>query len=263
METPQELSFLAALLPLAIVIFFITLGVVVLNQHFHKNLIRQKLEQEEIKNRHQQELLKSSIQIQEEERKRMARDLHDEMGAVLSIARMHILQLARSHAIHYAGQSLETIQTIQDLIESSLASVRRISHELMPPQLENFGLIKVLESLTAASKEKTETSIRLEVTDSFPRLPWRVELGLYRIITELITNSLKHASATAIHIHLESNQNKIVLIYQDNGKGLPEPILYGLGHKSIEARATSMGGILEIFNLVSGGMCATLTLNRP
>ena len=93
METTGQINITAALLPMICVIFIIATGVVLLNSLFQKKLYRQKLLQEELINRHQEELLKSSIQIQEEERKRIASDLHDELGAVLSITRMHLFAL--------------------------------------------------------------------------------------------------------------------------------------------------------------------------
>ena len=144
METTHELNFLTALLPLVGVMCIIAVGVVFLNLNFHKNLYRQKLEQQELRNRHHQELLKSSIAVQETERKRIAQDLHDELGASLSIARMHLVQLEKQSQDHPTQEMLRQLKVITD---STLASIRRISHELMPPLLETFGLVRTLESV--------------------------------------------------------------------------------------------------------------------
>lgn len=252
METPGELSFISALLPLAIVVFIIAFGVVLLNLNFHKNLIRQKVKQEETKTRYQQELLKSSIHIQEEERKRIARDLHDEMGAVLSLARMYLAQLQDETKGVAQG---EAVQKIQNLVENSISSIRRISHELMPPELETFGLARVLESLASQASQNTSVTIHFHEPDHMPRMPWHMEVGLYRVVMELISNTLKHAGATEINIALAFEANALRLSYSDDGKGLNFGGMEtpsGLGLKNMEARVTTLGGT---FSLKNGEVC--------
>ena len=252
METSPQISLLTTLLPLIGVIFIIAVGVVVLNQHFQKNLYRQKLAQEEIKNRHQQELLRSSILVQEQERKRIAQDLHDELGALLSISRMHLVQLEEKEA-NNTERLLPALQNIRLLTEKSLSSMRKISHELMPPQLEAFGLVKTLEAVAAHANKTGSIAIHIDVADYFPSLSWPVNLGLYRITMELINNTLKHACATIITIQFYNTGQNICCIYTDNGKGFRlEEKNAGLGHKSIEGRASSLGGNISFTGLDKG-----------
>src|SRR5687768_5964963 len=97
METVKDPAFINTLLPLVVIIFIIGAGVVLLYLHFQKNLVSRKLEQETLKNLHQTDLLRSSIQVQEEERKRIAQDMHDELGAVLSIMRMNIVMMEQQN----------------------------------------------------------------------------------------------------------------------------------------------------------------------
>lgn len=234
METTDELNFLTTLLPFAGILFIIAVGVVFLNLNFHKNLYQQKLEREELKNRHHQDLLSSTIVAQETERKRIAQDLHDELGAALSIARMHIVQLEQKCEDKHIQPALQNIQTIT---ESALASMRRISHELMPPVLEAFGLVKTLESVANHANSAGEISIEVNAID-IPRLSWPVELGIYRISMELINNTIKHAAATQINIDLQFHEGSLLFQYTDNGIGLSETSNHhGLGFKNIEARA--------------------------
>lgn len=250
METSPQISLLTTLLPLIGVIFIIAVGVVVLNQHFQKNLYRQRLAQEEIKNKHQQELLTSSILVQEQERKRIAQDIHDELGALLSISRMHLVQLEEKNQ---DTANTAALQNIRSLTEKALSSMRKISHELMPPQLETFGLIKTLEAVAGHANKTGNIEITIDADDDFPELSWPLKLGLYRIIMELINNTLKHANADNISIALDFTGGMISCIYSDNGKGIqPNTEKKGLGLKSIEGRASSMKGNVHIGEQAEG-----------
>ena len=240
-EANTQLNARAELLLLIGIVFIITIGVVLLNQHFQKNLFRQKLEKEEIRNLHQQELLRSSILAQERERKRIAQDIHDELGALLSISRMHIVHLEEKGLD--PAKMPAALQNIRSLIEKSLSSMRKISHELMPPQLESFGLIKTLEAVATHANNTGSIDIHIETTEPFPQLNWPIKLGLYRICMELINNTLKHAKADTIIIQLKQTDNCIECIYTDNGKQYTgKEMQIGLGVKSMEGRAYSLGG---------------------
>jgi len=259
MEEQEKLTFLSTLLPLSVILFIIVLGVLLLNQQFNKKLFRQKLEGEQLKIRHQQELLRSSIQVQEDERKRIARNLHDELGAALSMTRMRIMQLETR--IEDPVMAEAELKAVREMTEVALASMRRISHEILPPQLEAFGLIKTLEATAATINNLHTLEMEVFSDDDFPRLPVAIELGLYRISMELLNNTLKHAAATAIAIRIYI-QNKVLIVqYTDNGKGFPgETIREGLGHKSMEARASSLGGTVELVNGKSSGISATISI---
>lgn len=248
MEKSESLSFLATLLPLAIIIFIIAVGVVLLTQQFHKNLYRQKLKAEELKNIHQAELLRSSIQVQEDERKRIAQDMHDELGAVLSITKMHLQQLEEKEK-NNTGELLPALQNIRSLTETSLASMRRVSHELMPQQLESFGLVKTLEAVAAQANKTGSIEINIVTAASLPELSWPVKLGLYRMLMELINNTLKHAGANNILVQLKATPNDITCTYTDDGTGFKNNDTGdGLGHKSIEGRAKALDGTVSFSN---------------
>ena len=243
MVSTQELNFLTALLPLVMIIFLITIGVILLNQHFRKNLIRQKLKQEELKNQYQHEMLRSSIDTQEQERKRIARDLHDEIGATLSITRMQLIQLEEKK-----DKISSAIYNVRLLTESALASLRRISHELMPPELEMFGIIKTLESV--ANRVNMIDGIQVCIDhEELPPLAWEVQLGLYRICLELMNNTIKHARASEIKIEINSSPVELTMIYNDNGHGLFDTsVNFGVGLKSLEARTNSLLGNIHTFS---------------
>ena len=149
MEATEQLTFLKILLPFAGIAFIIAIGVILINQQFRKKLHDEMLKQEQLKSQHQLNMLRSSIQVQEAERKRIAQDLHDELGATLSIARMQLVQLEDQNK---QDKNLETaLQRVRMATEASLASMRRISHQLMPPQLERFGLVTTMETVASVA----------------------------------------------------------------------------------------------------------------
>ena len=243
---------------IAVIIFIIGIGVLLLNQHFQKNLVVQKLKQEALKSIHQNDLLRTSIHVQEEERKRIAQDLHDELGSVLSIMRMQLV-LLEQQSTGKAESHLAGLQSARQLSEKAMADIRSISHRLMPPQLELFGLIKTLESVIWQINNTGKITVQL--TSSFPMtdLSWIVSLGLYRIVMELLNNTIKHADAKQVKIEFFRYKGYIACSYSDDGKGLPENNMnIGWGHKSIEGRVSSLEGKLEMGNGVTGGFYAII-----
>lgn len=260
METSEELNFLATLLPLVGILFIIAMGVVLLMQQFRKNLYRQKLAQEELITIHQQELLRSSIQVQEDERKRIATDIHDELGATLSIARMHLMAL-ETQSKNNSEENAAAFQNIRSLIETSMTSVRRISHELMPQNLQMFGLPETLQSIVKMVNSTNNIHILINCDDEVNDLTWAVKLGLYRISLELINNTIKHAKAKEICLDIHCNGDQLTFYYTDDGIGLSENFeKSGLGQKSIEARAMSIGGTLKVGNKATGGFYAQISI---
>lgn len=264
MEKTEALNFLSALWPFIGIVFLIVLGVLLLNQQFQKKLYRQKLDQEKLKASHQFELLQTSIAVQEDERKRIARDLHDELGAALSMARMHLVQLEQQNSSANTEMAAR-LQNVKRMMENALASTRRISHELMPPQLESFGLLQTLES-TASEINKTG-ALKIEIISAvtIPALQLQTELGLYRVCMELINNTIRHAQANSITIRLQTDTENILLDYRDNGKGIPvTEFKKGMGLLSIETRIHSLGGKFTLVNGNPSGIqfAAIIPLNK-
>jgi signal transduction histidine kinase len=260
MEATEQLTFLKILLPFAGIAFIIGIGAILINQQFRKKLQDEMLKQEELKNQHQLNLLRSSIQVQEAERKRIAQDLHDELGATLSIARMQLVQLMESHSDNKTLES--ALMRVQQATEASLASMRRISHQLMPPQLERFGLIVTLETV-AAQLNATGGKLNMTITtQQMDRLPAPIELGLYRACMELTNNTIKHAGATQINIQLTQTSTQLMLLeFRDNGVGIPEArTSKGLGLNNIEAHVSALSGTVNFHLGATDGFCARIEI---
>lgn len=260
METSSSVSLIAVIIPITVVVFIISVGVVLLYQNFQKNLYRQRLDREAMKALYQQDLLRNSLSVQEAERKRIASDLHDELGATLSILRMHLVQAAGKPAAD--NQAPSPFGQLIELSNAALNSVRQISHQLMPPQLESFGLPSTLESVTNTINAGQAVRINLSISTHWPpELPWPISLGLYRVIMELLQNSLKHAAATSIWVTLDSEPGWLTGHYRDNGRGLPpDTPMKGAGLLNIEARVSAMDGAFSYGNADTGGFMASLKI---
>ncbi|MCU0440832.1 MAG: histidine kinase [Bacteroidia bacterium] len=242
METAAEVSILSVIGLFMAIIFLIAVGVVFLNLQFQKNLFKQQLAKEELKNKHQLDLLQSSIAVQEGERKRIAENLHDELGAILSISRMRLVQFEKT-AQQLEEEQQQTLTDIRSYIETSIASMRRISHELIPPQLEQFGLIATLESVTQQLSNTNNIACTFSSNLDATQLNWPAQIGIYRVLMELINNTIKHAQATEININITTKKDQLVCHYTDNGVGLPKELAAtGLGFKNIEGRIKALEG---------------------
>lgn len=202
------------------------------------------LEQQESENKHQVELLRSSIASQEQERKRIAHDIHDEIGGLLTTSRRYFDEL-------YPGQTEEELKNVSHkinlLFDEITTNIRRISHDLRPVILENMGFTAAIESMS----EKLESAglhFRF-VHELALEMNHEAEMGLYRIIQELVGNTLKHANASTIVLSILQEPEKLVIEYQDDGIGFSntEP-KNGLGMKSIQSRLSLLNGSLEIKN---------------
>ncbi|WP_448700659.1 sensor histidine kinase [Mucilaginibacter sp. AW1-3] len=252
-----------AIIPFTIILFIIALGVIFLYVNFQKNLIEVELEKAELKSIQQDELLRNSIMIQEEERKRIAGDLHDEIGAVISIIKMNLMLMRQKQgAVQTNSATAEGIQNLINLSETAISSVRNISHQLMPPQLEAFGLIKTVESVIDHINQSGEITVNFIVKCEWPVIEWPVALGIYRILMELINNTIKHAKAGNIFLEFDYLSGDLIINFEDDGLGFPEaiPNQSGLGLTSMEARARALNGRFEYGNGDERGTKATITI---
>lgn len=260
---PDNMNLLFSLLPLAATFFLIAIGVILLYTHFRRNIFRQVLIQREMESKHQQELMRTIVEVQETERKRIARDLHDDLGALLSLTRMQLLHLENQQA---KGVPLPDLPKVRHNTELALASLRRLTHELMPPQLEYLGLAKTLEGICDHLNLANDLKIELHASEELPRWETPIELALFRVSMELINNTIKHSGGQRASLAIAQEADRVSLTYSDNGKGIdPTLPVDGLGLKNMEARIHALGGVALIGNGASGGFEARFTIptNAP
>ena len=218
---------------------------------YQKRLLRNKAEVETMKSRHQLDLFQSSIDAMEDERRRVSRDLHDEIGAALSMLRLQVGQL------NFAKETVteKIIVGSKQLIDSTIENVRRISNDMLPHGLDEFGLKYALEMLCDKIESASSLVINLNL-HNLERLENRLELALYRILQELLNNTLKHAQASEVNINFIADNQQLTITYRDNGKGFDIEALTkrGLGLKNIESRVNMIHGKLTYIPTVEKGV---------
>jgi two-component system, NarL family, sensor kinase len=191
-------------------------------------------------------LLKASIRFQEEERNRIAADLHDDAGPLLATVRLY---LNDNLVNQEKAQQIQSIYSAKQIIDDAILLIRNISHKLMPPTLKNFGL----ESATSDLFQKIDGSGVIKASARFhdykDRLSPENEMLAFRVVQELVNNIMKHSNAGFIHLTENANDEKIFIRIQHDGKGILqtefEELSFtgnGLGIKNIGSRMKVLKG---------------------
>lgn len=227
---------------------------------YQRRLIRQELNFKKMEVQYQQELIDSTLEGIESERKRLARDLHDEIGAALSAMRLLVGQMPAESKVS-SGITVLT-DKYKSLIDETIDNVRRISNDLLPSGLEEFGLGYAIEGLCEKSQELTEADIHWQVED-IPEAGSKLNLMVYRLIQELLNNTIKYAEATQIEILIIKQGEQLMLHYIDNGKGFDFEAAYrkkNLGLKNIETRVRMFEGTLEFKTRPHNGVSVKVSI---
>lgn len=201
----------------------------------------QRMEQDQ-----QRMLLNASIRLQEEERQRLAADLHDDAGPLLATARLYLNENLVN--MDKASQ-LQSIYNAKQIIDDTIQLIRNISHSLMPPTLKNFGLESAVNDLFQKISGSGSLNASCRFHDYKERLKTEDELILFRVLQELVNNILKHSNASFIHVTQNINGDRFFLRLHHDGRGLTQsdfeklnksPV--GLGLKNIQSRLKLLSG---------------------
>jgi len=196
------------------------------------------------------------IAAQEDERRRIARELHDEVGQVLSALSVEIEVAQRS--IVAAGGSPVVLGEAQSIADGALNTVRNIAQLLHPATLDDLGLAAAIDSSLRGLARRQDIRAELHEKDLPERLPREVELAAYRIVQEAITNVGKHANATQCHVHLTHLTDRLLIEIEDDGVGFggdaeASAIGRGLGLISVRERVSRLGGTFNILSAPGQG----------
>lgn len=188
--------------------------------------------------------MEAMIQGQEEERIRIAKDLHDGLGGLLSTVKAHFSNIQSEIQ---KIEKLNVYNRANELVDEACDEVRRISHNLMPGALRLEGLKSAIRSLAEDMDEAHSFTIKVETIGLDDRMEESKEIFIFRIIQEALNNIIKHANAKNVLIQLSETQNEYHFIIEDDGQGFdPLSIQYGLGLKSIQSRIDFLKGTLDI-----------------
>jgi two-component system sensor histidine kinase UhpB len=199
--------------------------------------------------RERQESGRRVLAAQEAERTGIARDLHDEVGQVLTGVLLQLNSIADA-----APEQRADLDEARQSVRRALDEVRRISSELRPEMLEHLGLVSALTELATSFARVAGIRVTRDFPSSLPKLAPEVELALYRIAQESLTNVARHAEARNVAIALEQGHDSVVLRIADDGRGFAgNPVEHG-GLRSMRERAILIGGALAIKEAPEGGV---------
>ena len=207
--------------------------------------------------------LRRVVDAQELERRRLARELHDETGQALTSI---LLGLKSLEETLQTEESRAATARLRELVVATLQDVRRLAVELRPSALDDFGLVAALEHLTSSFSEQTgiavDFAVALGTEGSDERLPGEVETALYRIVQESLTNVIKHARARRVSIALTRMEGFVTAVVEDDGQGFdPDAGGNGFGLIAMRERLSLLGGRLKIES--SPGAGTTIAADVP
>lgn len=194
-----------------------------------------------------------ALAAQENERRRLARELHDEVGQSLTV-----VLLSTKRALDMGSADIESeLFVVRDSARSSLEEVRRIVRGLRPGVLEELGLVTALGAMANEFNAHSGLTVSHDLTTQLPALPSQTELVIFRVAQEALTNVSRHATATAVQVCLRSDSAGVTLSVIDDGRGMSEAAS-GEGIRGMRERALAVGGDLRISLAAGGGTDVSL-----
>jgi signal transduction histidine kinase len=192
------------------------------------------------------------LTIQDEERRRIARDLHDGVGQTLTSALMAVSQ-ATSCPEPLPTGCQSGLRDTEDLLQHAVREVRTVSHLLHPPLLDESGLLSAVRWYAEGFSKRSRVKLTLQLDEQTERFGQDVETGLFRILQEALTNVHRHSGAEAVHIRITSTRGRLRMSIQDDGKGIPSDALLvtangrqGVGLSSMRERSALLGGTFNV-----------------
>lgn len=246
---------------ISIVLFFILAIAALFLYLFFKQ--RQKLLQNKITTIEQQkklELAQAVIDGEENERTRLAKELHDGIGGLMSMLKLRFTNFKKSVSLL---NNNEEYDTALDLLNTTSQDIRKISHALMPTSLERLGLVEALTQFCTQIEHSTAIEVDFQHYQMEDRLPTKSELLVYRIIQELLNNSIKYAEAKNIIVQIAKQDNLLSITVEDDGKGFDLNTIKnnnGIGLNSMQQRLNLFGGKIDIDTAPDKGTAINIEL---
>ena len=203
------------------------------------------------------------LQLQDQERRRIARELHDSAGQILAALGMN-LSLAQCEDGNIAPRAAKAIQESVGLVQELSRELRTISHLLHPPLLDEVGLSSALRSYLDGFTERSKISVELEIPEDLGRLQQDLETAIFRVVQECLTNIHRHSESPVARIRISRSESEVSLEVEDRGKGIPQEKQEamgsggtpGVGIRGMRERLRQLGGSLEIRSGGSGTVVA-------
>lgn len=203
--------------------------------------------------------VQSLMKGQEEERSRLAKDLHDGVGGLLSGVKLSLSNMKGN--VFLTEENAEAVTKIIVQLDSSISELRRVSHNMMPEALIKYGLKEALENYCESIDRSGRLNVRLQIYNLDQRLEQDTEIILYRIVQELLNNAIKHAEAKEVLVQLIREKDRFTLTVEDDGKGFdPNDNAHrqGAGLQNVLARAGYLNGTVDVRSRPDEGTSVTI-----
>ena len=213
----------------------------------------------ELERKHQLDAMQSILRGQEQERSRLAKDLHDGIGGLLSGVKFGLSAIKNNQGNN--GKNPDEVDNVLHMLDNSVSELRRVSHNLMPAALITYGLKEALENYAENINRSGALKIKLQIYGLEKRLNQEEEISIYRIIQELLNNIIKHADATNVLIQFAREGNTFSLTVEDDGKGFDTARIdpfNSAGFGNIKSRAGLLNATVDINTAIGEGTSVTL-----
>jgi len=257
----EGLSQFTLIFSLATVAMLVLAGFIILFVVFYqKKMIQEQLKRQQLELVYQQRMMEAMLDSEENERRRLAGDLHDSVGGMLSTIRVGLTTIAKQIP------NPHSLEPSKQMLDDTITSVRRISLDLMPSTLEKFGLIPALKEICERFQSAAFIPVNFHESDDVKYIDRKRELKVFRIVQELLNNAIKHSQASAIEVSV-SGKEQLTIKVEDDGIGF-DPALKdtiaqsgkGLGLYNMANRARLLNGHIEFDTPVKKGSKITLTI---
>jgi signal transduction histidine kinase len=217
-------------------------------------------------NRNLRDLSARLMQLQDEERRRIARELHDSVGQTLAALSMN-LSTVRSD-VEQLARTAAALTDSECLVRDMVTEVRTISHLLHPPLLDELGLSSALRWYVNGFSQRSRIKVDLDMAEDFARFPAEIETAIFRVVQECLTNIHRHSESPIAKIRLRHSDREVTVDIEDKGKGIPPKKLHeltaagtpGVGVRGMQERIRQLGGTLDI---TSGGHGTRIIVRLP
>ncbi|MFZ1133986.1 MAG: PAS domain-containing protein, partial [Candidatus Korobacteraceae bacterium] len=201
------------------------------------------------------------LQLRDDERRRLARDLHDSLGQILTAVKMNLSFLGRD-TTHLDERSRNAVTESKELIDGCIKEVRTLSHLLHPPMLDEVGLLPAIRWFVTGFSQRSGIEVQLDLPPTLNRLPVELEIAVFRAVQESLTNVHRHSGSPTARVSLKVESDQVHLQVIDHGRGIPpqklssrqENTTIGIGILGMRERMRQLGGQLEIQSLEEGTM---------
>ena len=243
-----------------IVILVLIIILVIMSYRSYKQ--KQLTEQIKIKQNAERKVLDAVIETEYKERKRFAEDLHDGLGVLLSTTRLYINEIEDSNK----EERKSLIKQSNSMLDDAIANARNISNNIMPAALKNNGLEIAIRSFSDKINSSGNLKIAVKSVNFKKHYKNTIEITIYRILTEMINNTIKHAEATLVNISLTEKDDKLFVTYNDNGKGFDYEAMIkstekGMGLDNTISRINSISGLCSINSKIGKGFFAKIEVS--